>query len=224
MKLSTETIEVLKNFSTINQSILVKQGSVLKTMSPLKTIFVEAAVTEQFPRDFALYDVNKLLAKISLDKNSEITFESDRVVVATNDNRNFSFSKYCSPQVIVAPPDKGINLGAADCEFTLEQADLDWMRKSAGISGSPNFIFESDGESIHFMAWDVKDDAADLSRIKIADGDGTKFRVVMKVENFKLVDGSYDVKIAKKGLALFAHKTKPIKYFIAIEAGQSTFG
>jgi hypothetical protein len=98
------------------------------------------------------------------------------------------------------------------------------MRKSAGISGSPNFVFESDGSIIHFIATDVKDDSADQSKVEIGTGDGSKFRVVMKVENFKLLDGSYDVSIAKKGLAQFKHKTISITYYIAIEAANSTFG
>ena len=98
------------------------------------------------------------------------------------------------------------------------------MKRSAGISGSPNFVFESDGESIQFLATDVKDDSADQSKIEIGTGDGTKFKVVMKVENFKLMDGSYDVAIAKKGLAQFKHKTIPITYYIAIEAANSSFG
>jgi hypothetical protein len=98
------------------------------------------------------------------------------------------------------------------------------MRKSAGISGSPNFVFESDGSTIHFIATDVKDDAADQSKIEIGTvQDGSKFRVVMKVENFKLLEGSYDVAIAKKGLARFKHKTVDITYYIAIEAANSTF-
>lgn len=224
MKLSTDTIEILKNFSSINQSILIKEGTVLKTISPLRTIYVEAVVAEQFPKEFALYDVNKLLAKMSLYKDAVLSFAADRVNIATSDNKKNDNIKYCSPQVIVVPPEKPINFGMPDCEFTLAQSDLEWMKKSAGISGSPNFIFESDGDTIHFIAHDIVDDSADQSKIEIGAGDGSKFRVVMKVENFKLVDGSYDVKIAKKGLALFAHKTKPIKYFIAVEAAKSTFG
>ena len=98
------------------------------------------------------------------------------------------------------------------------------MRKSAGISGSPNFVFESDGDTITFTATDVKDTAADQSTIEIGAGNGTKFKVVMKVENFKLMDGSYDVSVAKKGLAQFKNKDVAITYFIAIEAAASTFG
>ena len=224
MKLSDNTVQVLKNFSSINQSLQFKEGNTLKTISPLKTIFVEATVNESFPKEFALFDLNKLLAKVSLYKEAELGFEDDKLTINTENKKKSDYIKYCSPKVIVVPPEKQINFGDPDCSFTLSQEDLDWMRKSAGISGSPNFIFESDGATINFIATDVADDSADQSKIEIGTSDGSKFRVVMKVENFKLLDGSYDVSIAKKGLAQFKHKSIAITYYIAIEAANSSFG
>jgi len=224
MKLSEGTVAILKNFSTVNQSLQFKSGNTLKTISPLKTIFVEATVEENFPKEFALYDLNKLLAKVSLYKEAHLAFDDDKINISTENKKKSDFIKYCSPKIIIIPPEKNITIGDADCSFSLSQEDLDWMRKSAGISGSPNFVFESDGSTIQFIATDVKDDSADQSKIEIGTGDGTKFRVVMKVENFKLLDGSYDVAIAKKGLAQFKHKTVAITYYIAIEAASSTFG
>ena len=224
MKLSEDTVNVLKNFSTINQSLQVKPGNVLKTISPLKTVFVEATVSETFPKEAAVYDLNKLLAKVSLYKEAELDFGDGKLHITTESRKKNDSISYCSPKVIVTPPEKPISIGEADCSFSLSQEDLDWMRKSAGISGSPNFVFESDGDTITFTATDVKDDAADQSTIDIGSGNGTKFKVVMKVENFKLMDGSYDVSVAKKGLAQFKNKDVAITYFIAIEAAASTFG
>lgn len=224
MKLSDDTVNVLKSFSGINQSLQFKPGNVLKTISSLKTIFVEATVTETFPKEFALYDLNKLLAKISLYKEAELDFGDDRVIISTENKKRSDYIKYCSPKIITLPPDKNISLGDVDCSFTLTQEDLEWMRKSAGISGSPNFVFESDGSTVYFIATDVKDDAADQSKIEIGTSDGTKFKVVMKVENFKMMDGTYDVSVSRRGMAMFVNKNVPIKYYIAIEAASSTFG
>ena len=224
MKLSDDTINVLKNFSGINQSLQFKAGNTLRTISPLKTIFVEATVGETFTKEFALYDLNKLLAKVSLYKSADLSFDEDKINIAAENKKKSDYIKYCSPKVIVTPPEKSISLGTADCSFSLSQEDIDWMKKSAGISGSPNFIFESDGDTVYFIATDVKDDASDQSKIEIGAGNGTKFHVVMKVENFKLMDGSYEVSIAKKGLACFKHTSVAITYFIAIEAASSTFG
>ena len=223
MKLSDNTISILKNFSSINQSLLFKPGNSLKTISGLKTIFAEATITEDLPKEFALYDLNKLLAKVSLYKDPVLDFTDDRVVIATENKKRSDYIKYCSTKLIVAPPEKGITLSEPDCSFTLTQEDLEWMRKSAGISGSPNFVFESDGETILFIATDMKDDSADQSKIEIGASD-TKFKVVMKVDNFKMLDGSYDVSVSRRGMAMFKNKNVPVKYYIAIEAASSTFG
>jgi hypothetical protein len=221
MKLSEGTVQILKNFSTVNQSLQFKSGNVLKTISPLKTIFVEATVEETFPKEFALYDLNKILAKISLYKDADLGFDDDKINISTENKKKSDYIKYCSPKIIVTPPEKSITFGDPDCSFSLSQEDLAWMQRSAGISGSPNFVFESDGEVINFIATDIKDDSA---KIEIGTSEGAKFRVVMKVENFKLLEGSYDVSIAKKGMARFKHKTIDITYYIAIEAANSTFG
>ena len=215
---------ILKNFSTVNQSLQFKVGNTLKTISPLKTIFVEATVEENFPKEFALYDLNKILAKISLYKDADLGFDDDKINISTENKKKSDYIKYCSPKIIVTPPEKSITFGDPDCSFSLSQEDLAWMQRSAGISGSPNFVFESDGAVINFIATDIKDDSADQSKIEIGTSEGAKFRIVMKVENFKLIDGSYDVSIAKKGMARFKHKTINITYYIAIEAANSTFG
>ena len=224
MKLSEGTVAILKNFSTVNQSLQFKVGNTLKTISPLKTIFVEATVEENFPKEFALYDLNKILAKISLYKDADLGFDDDKINISTENKKKSDYIKYCSPKIIVTPPEKSITFGDPDCSFSLSQEDLAWMQRSAGISGSPNFVFESDGAVINFIATDIKDDSADQSKIEIGTSEGAKFRIVMKVENFKLIDGSYDVSIAKKGMARFKHKTINITYYIAIEAANSTFG
>jgi len=225
MKLSENTVHVLKNFSSINPGLQFNEGNTLKTISPLKTIFVEASVEENFPKEFAIHDLNKFLAKVSLYKEAHLSFGDDKINISTENKKRSDYIKYCSPKTIVVPPEKSITFGDADCSFSLSQEDLDWMKKSAGISGSPNFVFESDGSVVTFIATDVKDDSADQSKIEIGTvTDDKKFRVVMKVENFKLMDGSYDVSIAKKGLSRFKHKTVDITYYIAIEAASSTFG
>ena len=119
MKLSDSTVQVLKNFSGINQSLQFKEGNTLKTISPLKTIFVEATVGESFPKEFALYDLNKLLAKVSLYKDAELSFDDDKINISTDNKKKSDYIKYCSPKVIVTPPEKSITFGTPDCSFSL---------------------------------------------------------------------------------------------------------
>lgn len=225
MKLSDNTVNILKNFSSINSGIQFKEGDTLKTISEQRTIFVEATVDETFPKEFAIHDLNKFLAKISLYKEAHLSFGDDRINISTENKKRSDYIKYCSPKTIIVPPEKTITLGESDCSFSLSQEDIEWMKRSAGISGSPHFVFESDGSTIYFIATDVKDDSADQSKIEIGTVEGgKKFRVVMRAEHFKLIEGSYDIEIAKKGLSRFKHKTANVTYYIAIEAGSSTFG
>jgi hypothetical protein len=222
MKLSEATIEVLKNFSTINQSLLFNAGSVLTTVSPTMTILAKAKVTEKFPVDFAIYDLNIFLAKLSLYRDScKLEFKDDRVFFKSEDGRRSDYMKFCSTKVIKVPPEKQLVLDDPLYEFVLSQEDLLWQRKSAGISGSQHLIFRGDGKKIYLQSTDMKNDAADLSSTEIGKTDG-KFLCVVKVENWKMLDGSYRVKI-KEGMTKFEHTEKHLEYFVAIESGLSKF-
>jgi gp45 sliding clamp, C terminal len=222
MKLCENTVEILKNFATINQSLLFRAGSVLTTITPTKTVLASAKVVETFPLDFCLYDVNKMLAKLSLYKDSELEFESDRLTFKSPNGKRSDYIKYCSPKVIVTPPtDKKLALDNPEYEFTLEQEDLLWQRKSAGISGSPHMIFRGDGKKIYIQSSDLKDDSSDMSSTEIADTTGV-FQYVIKIENWKMLDGSYNVKLSK-GLSKFEHKEKSVEYFAAVESALSNY-
>jgi hypothetical protein len=223
MKLSQETLEVLKNFSSINQSLLIKSGNTLSTISNLRTILSIANVQETFPTTFAIYDLNKFLAKHSLYKDCDLEFEDDRVIFQSSNKRRHDYIKYCSPKVIVSPPDKKLSVDDPDFSFELTHEDLEWQRRSAGISGSPNFVFRANGEDIKLVSTDIKDDSSDISETVISNVQGVNFNVVMKAEYFKILDGDYLVDISRRGLAKFTNLNRKIEYFIAIESAQSTF-
>jgi len=221
MKLSETTIEILKNFSTINQSLLFKKGSVLRTITQTKTVLGIAEIEESIPSDFAIYDLNKFLAKLSLYKDCNLEFKEDRVIFTSEDGRRSDYIKYCSPQVITSV-EKTLVMNDPDYEFILSQEDLLWQRKSAGISGSLHLVFRGDGKKIYLQSTDIKDDSSDLSSTEIAKTKG-KFVCVIKVENWKMMDGSYKVNISKKGLVKFTHSDIDLEYFVAIESALSTF-
>lgn len=222
MNISDDTIEILKNYSTINSSLLFKKGSVISTISPLKNVFAVAKIEESFPKDFAIFDLNKILVKMSLYKDFDLNFDEDRLVVESKDGNNRSEIKYCSPSVITTPPDKKISVDEPDVEFSLPQNILELQLKNAGSSGSPNFVFKGEDGKVKMIATDVKDDSSDKNVSVIGKTD-KNFSIVMKVENFKILPGSYDIEIAKKGIAKFTHESKKIQYFIAIESASSSF-
>lgn len=222
MKLSESTIEILKNYSTLNQGILFRKGSELNTITTGKTILSYARLVESFPFDFAIHDLNRMLAKMSLYKDAELEFEQEHLVIKSSDGRRSDRIRYASPKGITAiPPDKRMTMDDPEHEFTLSQEDLLWQRKSAGISASPFMVFRGDGKNIHLQSNDVKDDTSDLSSTIIAKTDKT-FIYVMKVENWKMLEGSYKVKLKPK-LANFVHVDKPVEYYVAVESTLSTF-
>lgn len=222
MKLSDNTVGILKNFSTINQGLVVKPGSVLKTITPSRTVLAIARVVENFPVSFALHDLNKFLAKLSLYRDCDLEFKTDRIVIKSSDGRRTDYIKYASPDVVKGPPDKELELSKPDFEFSLSLEDLIWQRKSAGVSGSENFVFRGDGEHIYIQSNTVKDDSSDLSSTIIGKTDEV-FSCVLQVSNFKLLDGSYNVKISKQGLTKFEHTSEDIEYYVAVESGLSEF-
>jgi hypothetical protein len=223
MNLSPETVEILKNFSTINQSMLFKQGNVIATISALKTTMATATVDETFPAEFALYDLTKLLSKLSLYGDCDLDIGDDRITFTSKDKRRSDYIKFCSVKVIVTPPEKKLSIGSVNYTFDVSQEDLQWQRKTAGISGSPYMIFNSDGETVNLVSTDVKDDSSDYSKTVLCEGNGSKFNITLKFDNLKMIDGSYTVEISKRGLARFKHKQKELEYFVAIESAQSTF-
>jgi hypothetical protein len=222
MKLSELTLEILKNFATLNQTMMFRKGSELATITTGKTILANARVVESFPSDFGIYDLNKLLAKLSLYKDAELEFEPNRLVIKSTDRRRKDYITFSSPKIITAiPPDKKLSMDHPEHEFELSAEDLLWQRKSAGISGSPFMIFRGDRARIYIQSNDPKDDASDMSSTEIGKTD-KEFVYVIKVENWKMLDGNYRVKLCK-GLTKFEHTEKPVEYYVAAEKDLSTY-
>jgi len=228
MKLSEQTIEILKNFATLNQGLLFRAGNELTTITIGKSILAKARVVESFPLDFAMSDLNRLLAKLSLYKDCELDFEQDRILFKSADGRHNDYIKFSSPRVVTSPdPAKKIALDNPDHQFKLSAEDLLWQRKSAGISNSPYMIFHGDGKKIYLRCTDLKDDSSDMSSTEIGNTK-SNFSYVIKTEFWKMLDGNYRVNLRsdpfkKDALTKFENLDKPVEYFIAVEATLSTF-
>ena len=221
MKLSENTLNVLKNFASINQGIIVKPGSTLRTISSNKTILAEAKVEETFEKEFGIYDLNKVLSVI--DKNSpEVALEKDHMVFQ-------SFGKirvrYTEPSLIMAPPNKNISVPSYDVSFDLSAEALNWIFSMAAVLKCPNIVVKSDGDGgdINVWAMDVKGEIVDDATIKVGEGCESSFQAVLKVENLKILSGAYNVKISNVGVSVFKHSSKSVTYWIAIEKAASKF-
>lgn len=221
MKLSNETVTVLKNFSTINSGLVFKQGSKLTTVSPSKTILAEANLSENFPQDFGIYDLNQFLSVMNLYSDAEL--EIDETNVTFKSGRKSTKYRLTDKTMIVAPPDKQLSLPSTDVEFFLAEEDLGWLLKTASILQSPNVAVESDGITQTIKTFDASNDSASTNSLNVNEGNGKKYKMVFKTENLKLIPGSYDVKISSKGIAQFKNTKLDIQYWIAIEASASKF-
>jgi hypothetical protein len=222
MKLSTETLNVLKNFAGINSGIEFKTGNKIATVSSTKTVLAKATLTDEFPQDFCIYDLNQFLSVHSLSKDTELDFDANNVVFKSG--RSKTKYRVTSKNMIVCPPDKELKLPSVDGSFTLKDEDLAQALKNASVLHSPNIAFESDGSTISVTVFNAKDDAAHINTIQIGDITGVSFKAVFLVENFKMIPGTYNVEISSQGLASFKNESGDLQYWIAIETKDSTFG
>ncbi len=219
MFLSTETIQVLKNFSTINQSILIKKGKLLRSMSVMKNILSQAHIQEEFERDVAIYDLNQFLNCLSLIPGCEVKLQ-EKTMVITDGSTSIDY-RYSDPSVISAPPDKELTLPSQDVCVVFSQDNLEKVKKAAAVLQIPDVSLIGDGENMYLTVRDKKNSGSNSYKIHVGITESV-FQFNMKVENLKLLAGDYDVVISAKNLAHFIHHSLPIDYYIALEP-DSTF-
>ena len=213
MQISKETIDILKNFAGVNSNILIRKGKTLATISTAKNIFAKADVAEDFPEEVAIYDLNSLLALLTLMENQDVEF-GDKSLTISKDNGKFEYF-YSSPSVIVAAPDKSIEVDN-HYQFKLTAEDVNMVMKAAGITGAPTITISSDGTTVTLTIGDKKNDTANTYK-KVVGTSEHIFDCHMAVENFKVIPNSYTVTISKKKAFHFKHETKALEYFIAME-------
>ena len=218
MFLSSDTVSVLKNLSTINQSILIKAGKKLRSMSVMKNILVEADITEEFTRDVAIYDLNQFLNCLSLIPGAEVELGTNSITITDGTNR--IDYRYSDPSVITAPPDKELSLPSEDVCVVLTEENLEAVRKAAAVLQIPDVSLIGDGERIYLTVRDKKNSGSNSYRVAVGET-ADVFQFNMKVENLKLIAGDYDVIISAKNLAYFTNHGRPVSYYIAMEPDSS---
>ena len=222
MKLSNETLNILKNFASINSGIEFKAGNELTTISPGKTVLAKATLKDSFPESFCVYDLPQFLSVHSLNKDTELEFDEYNVIFKSGKSK-IRYRK-TAKEMIVTPPDKELSLSSFDVNFRLSEEVFSSILKSASVLQSPNISFESEGDKIYVTCFNAKDDSAHTNSIEIGDHAGEKFVAVSLTENLKIIPGSYDVEISFRGLASFKHATQEVDYWIALESKESKFG
>ena len=221
MKLSDKTISVLKNFSSINQSILFKEGNKLRTISVMKNILAEATVTEEFMKDFGIYDLNQFLNGLSLHSSPELDFQNDGYVVI-REGRSRSKYFFADPNVIVTPPEKDITLPTEDVCFEVSTDQLEKLLKASAVYQLPDLSAVGESGVIKLVVRDKKNDTSNAHEEVVGETDNN-FSFNFKVENIKILPGTYDVVVSQKLLSRFTSKNHDLTYYIALEP-DSTLG
>ncbi len=226
MRLSNDTVAVLKNFSSINQNLVIKAGNEISTMSAMKNIVAKADVKESFPQDFAIYDLNEFLAALSLFEKPDLEFKDDFVSI-TEEKSSGKFLKYWySDPSVVTTPTKDITMPECEVQFSFANTVLSDVQKAAAVIGAPDMVLEgmSVGKAI-LKVTDKKNSTANDYGVGIdvtnADGKDVPYKFWFKVENLKLMSGEYDVAVSSKSISHFVNGKNNIQYWIALEPESS---
>ena len=226
MKLSSHTTSVLKNFSTINQNLVIKEGNTITTMSAMKNIVAKAEVEENFPQEVAIYDLNEFLGALSLFTSPVLEFNDSYVMISEETKPTTKMKYFYSDPSVVTSPNKMITMPSEEVKFTMSNEDLSKLKRAAGAIGAPDMVLERNMDLEHapssITVKDKKNDTANNYSLDVDTVGNGQFNFFFKVENMKLLDGTYDVAISSKNISHYKNKSSDIEYWIALEP-ESTY-
>ena len=222
MKLSEHTTSVLKNFASINQNLVIKEGKTISTMSAMKNIVAKAEVDEDFPREIAIYDLNEFLAALSLFTNPVLDFSENYVMITEEGKTGNSLKYFYSDPSVVTTPSSMITMPETEVKFSLDSGDLSKVQRAASVIGSPDLVLEKNGVGTFLTVKDKKNDTANNYSLDVdAEGNG-EYNFFFKVENLKLLPTNYDVNVSSKNISHFKSQAgNAVEYWIALEPESS---
>ena len=220
-KISKETLEILKNFSSINSNILVKPGSTLTTVSPVKNVMAEATVPESFESEFGIWDLNKFLGTISLFDSPAFKFNDNFVKISSGSTEVVYY--YCEPKLLTTVSKK-ITMPDSVLDFTLKHSDLLELQKAASVMQLPDMVVRSSGSDVELAVLDKKDSSSDTYSIDVNVTTDAEFDFYFKVENLKMIGGDYGVTISEKKISQLVNTNDTVTYWIALESDSTYNG
>ena len=215
MKLSNDTRDVLKNYSTINANLLVSSGNKIATMSQMKNIVSLATLPDTFENEFAIYDLNEFLSAMSLFEDPELDFGDSSVKISQGGQ---SLNYFYSDPTVVTTPKSDITMPDPDATFTLKQSVFNQVLKASSVLGVPDMVLDVDESgTMNLRVSDRKNDTSNSFSVEVGEGGTPNQKFFFKVENLKLLSGDYEVKVSSKGISNFKNVNKDVEYFIALE-------
>ena len=222
MKLSDHTVDVLKNFASINQNLVIKEGSTLSTMSAMKNIVAKADVEESFDKEVAIYDLNEFLASISLFTSPILDFKEGFVTIKEENSPKNSLKYFYSDPSVVTSPSKTITMPSKEVSFTLNGENLNKLKRAAGVIQAPDLVLEKKDADVFLTVKDKKNDTANTFSVDVdTTTEGSNFKFYYKVENLKVMEGNYDVEISSKNISHLKSTNKDVEYWVALEPESS---
>jgi hypothetical protein len=215
MKLSEQTLSVLKNFSAINSGVVLKPGKVQKTISAEKSILVEAELEEITDNEFGIYDLNQFLGNATTLKDPELKF-SDKTVEMSDDTMSLTYYS-CAPELVITPPSKELVLNSPEVSFDLTNATLSKLLRLASMNSLPNLSIVGKDGKLSVLAHEKNNDTSNVVSTEIGKWDGEDFTASFKTENLKMLPDDYKVEIKLGGFAKFSSTTKKLVYYISLE-------
>ena len=216
MKLSEQTLEVLQNFSSINQSLLFKKGDVLRTVSPQKTVLAEVTVPDTFDKQFGIYDLSQFLSAMTLIDEAELDLGENSMNINNGNGEDITY-QYADPSMIVTPPEKNLTLPDTDASFTLSETILNKVLNAARVLGLSEIVVEGNGTNITISAGDSKNSSMNNYSQNI-EASKSVFKHIFKVDNMKMMMLEYNVEISTKGISKFSTTDGKVTYYIATES------
>ena len=224
MELSENTLNILRNFSSINQNILIKTGNNIKTISEARNVVATADVTEEFAKDFGIYDLNEFIGVMGLVDTPSLKFEEDFVIVSDSSGRSKVKYFYAAEETLTSPT-KDVTMPDADVKFTLDNNTLNKLKKAASTLGHSEVSIRAKDGVLSLSVVENQNATSNAFSIDI-DGEFKQdavFNFIISISNLKILPGDYEVEISSKLITQFKHKEMPLRYWIALEKS-STYG
>jgi len=216
VEISKQTIELLKNFASINSNILVKPGNTIKTISNYKNVLAQATIEETFEMGFGIWDLNKLLGTISLFDSPKFEFHEKHMVIEGENGATVVY--YYSEPKLLTTINKELKMPASVVNCEIKEEDFKEIQRAAGVLQLPDLKISSNGDKINLTVYDRKDPSSNSYTFEVGDNENdADFNFYFKVENMKMLSGDYNVKICENSVAKFNNKAIDLSYWVAME-------
>lgn len=219
MELSNFTMQVLKNFASINSNIVIKPGNTIMTVAEAKNVLASATVDETFPQEFGIYDLSEFLSVLGLVDSPRVRFEEHSMLIGDQVGRAQIKYFFSDPENLTAPT-KVIGMPEANVSFTLDQTTLNSLKRAASALGHSEVSITGTKNLITLSVIDKDNHTSNTYSINV-DGtaDTDSFNFILNITNLKLIPADYKVEISSRLISQFTslNLDKEIKYWIALE-------